>query len=343
MTLDALTTIVLLIALSLIAALWRVKEKNLTHIIFMVFCASVAVSKLHMLTADIVGNFKYLIAVGTAATCNGYWLLARALFRRKNPIQKQHLMLAGAVSALIILSQGSQFAGAVALISEGASNATRHVIREFTLLLSSSVLVLAAWEGLNGYSRANAEEKRLRQLFVVTLISAVAFSKTPVQLISDNPEARDYLISVITICVLINTFIVVMWRQRMQEALLAELANKDNDDDVALVANIRQLLIEQQLFLQPNLKVGDVAKALDLPEYRVSNAIREHLEVKNFNQLVNELRVEHAKSLLENPANKQWTVLVVGLESGFASVGPFTRAFKAFTGQTPNQYRQAAL
>jgi AraC-like DNA-binding protein len=33
-------------------------------------------------------------------------------------------------------------------------------------------------------------------------------------------------------------------------------------------------------------------------------------------------------------------VLVIGLESGFASVGPFTRAFKQFTGLTPNQYRQ---
>jgi AraC-like DNA-binding protein len=34
---------------------------------------------------------------------------------------------------------------------------------------------------------------------------------------------------------------------------------------------------------------------------------------------------------------------VVGLESGFASVGPFTRAFKAHTGFTPNQYRQNQL
>jgi AraC-like DNA-binding protein len=43
---------------------------------------------------------------------------------------------------------------------------------------------------------------------------------------------------------------------------------------------------------------------------------------------------------LADEDKQKWTVLVVGLESGFASVGPFTRAFKATTGLTPNQYRQ---
>ncbi|MFN6972415.1 MAG: AraC family transcriptional regulator [Rheinheimera sp.] len=32
--------------------------------------------------------------------------------------------------------------------------------------------------------------------------------------------------------------------------------------------------------------------------------------------------------------------MVVGLESGFASVGPFTRAFKATMGYTPHEFRQ---
>ncbi|MFK7864310.1 MAG: hypothetical protein AB8B95_08820 [Pseudohongiellaceae bacterium] len=44
-----------------------------------------------------------------------------------------------------------------------------------------------------------------------------------------------------------------------------------------------------------------------------------------------------------DPDKQKWPVLVVGLESGFASVGPFTRAIKAKTSFTPNQYRQKML
>ena len=116
-----------------------------------------------------------------------------------------------------------------------------------------------------------------------------------------------------------------------------------SSEERELAENVKTLLIEGKLYLQANLKVGDVAKALNLPEYRISKALRNHLNAKNFNQYVNELRISHAKDILAEPDKKQWPVLVVGLESGFASVGPFTRAFKAQTGFTPNQYRQDQL
>ena len=35
-------------------------------------------------------------------------------------------------------------------------------------------------------------------------------------------------------------------------------------------------------------------------------------------------------------------VLTIALDSGFQSLGPFNRAFKADTGMTPTEYRKAA-
>ena len=114
----------------------------------------------------------------------------------------------------------------------------------------------------------------------------------------------------------------------------------EESQDIELQDTIEQLLIGQKLYLQANLKVGDLAKQLDLPEYKVSRVLKEGFGARNFNQYINQLRVEHAKQLLSEPDKSHWPVLVIGLESGFASVGPFTRAFKQFTGLTPNQYRQ---
>jgi AraC-like DNA-binding protein len=52
------------------------------------------------------------------------------------------------------------------------------------------------------------------------------------------------------------------------------------------------------------------------------------------------MRIKHATKLLKDPKNTQWPILVIGLEIGFALVGPFTRAFKSICDMTPNQYRQ---
>ncbi len=52
------------------------------------------------------------------------------------------------------------------------------------------------------------------------------------------------------------------------------------------------------------------------------------------------MRIKHARTLLKDPENAQWPILEVGLESGFASVETFSRAFKSICDMTPNQYRQ---
>jgi AraC-like DNA-binding protein len=109
--------------------------------------------------------------------------------------------------------------------------------------------------------------------------------------------------------------------------------------DLALFAQLQQLLFNEKLYLQANLRLTDVAQLLQVPEYRVSRLIRSQFHASNFNHFINTFRIEHAKSLLTDPAKQHWPVLVVGLESGFASVGPFTRAFKTQTGDTPNEYR----
>ena len=53
-------------------------------------------------------------------------------------------------------------------------------------------------------------------------------------------------------------------------------------------------------------------------------------------------RVADAKAALSDPSQCEVPVLTIAMDSGFQSLGPFNRAFKADTGLTPTEYRRMA-
>ncbi|WP_394221309.1 helix-turn-helix domain-containing protein [Alteromonas gracilis] len=358
MELQSLQITVLLTCLGLMIAQILVKDKRATHILFAIFCGSVAMSLAKGLSGNVIGTYQYLIGMAACITCNGYWLLSRALFRKENAIKLPHLLFAGAIALLIMLNQGFLFASNSGFIQTNDTSMFKHVLRELTVLLSSSILVLSFWEGLRGFKHANNTEKAQRFLFLATFGGAVASSKVLQGLFIDTPMAKDFALASITFVVVASTQLQILWQDKTrnhdseaatsastkallhQQQIKPPLENTASLDESVLAEQIKTLLLNDALYLKANLKIADIAQKLGVPEYRVSNALRHNLKARNFNQHVNALRIQHAKKLLADEDKQKWTVLVVGLESGFASVGPFTRAFKAATGFTPNQYRQ---
>lgn len=59
---------------------------------------------------------------------------------------------------------------------------------------------------------------------------------------------------------------------------------------------------------------------------------------KNFNDFVNEYRISEVKDRLGKSDLDRMTLLGIALDSGFNSKATFNRAFKKYTGMTPNQY-----
>ena len=355
MALSNFYILTLCVCLGCLIAQLFVKQKKLPHILFAIFCGSVAMSLTQKVTGDAIGAYKYLIGLGTVATCNCYWLLSRSLFRQQNVIERHHLALAFAISLLIFINQGYLFASSSQIIASSSDSVFRHVLSEITVLLSSCVLVLSFWEGCRGFKTATKYDKVQRIVFLSTFGLAVGISKLTSFTLADNADAKEWVITAIILMVVVNTQLLLAWRvqykrtdsqPKPQASTLEEVHTQPEpvcDIDTTLAREITTLINEGSLYLQANLKVADIARSLDVPEYRVSRALKSQITDKNFNQYINSLRIEHAKSLLANPENQGWSVLVISLESGFASIGPFTRAFKAETGQTPNQFRQMHL
>ena len=123
---------------------------------------------------------------------------------------------------------------------------------------------------------------------------------------------------------------------------LAATMPEEEPADPALLATLERLMSVDRLYRQEGLTIGVLAGRLGLPEYRLRRAINRGLGYRNFNEYLNRHRLADAKQALADPSQVDVPILTIALDSGFQSLGPFNRAFKADTGMTPTEYRKAA-
>ncbi len=111
--------------------------------------------------------------------------------------------------------------------------------------------------------------------------------------------------------------------------------------DPALITSI-QSAMTVGIWREEGLTIGALAGKLAVPEHRLRRAINQGLGYRNFSSFINRARIEAACAALTDPAQMNATVLEIAYEVGFASVGPFNRAFRAEIGYSPTEYRRIA-
>lgn len=123
---------------------------------------------------------------------------------------------------------------------------------------------------------------------------------------------------------------------RKKKLLVTTVIKPDERDyNILLMERIRTLMEEERVFLNPELKISDVAEKLGIHRNMISNAINSQMNC-TFNQFVNSYRTEHAKALLRQQPDMKLSS--VAMESGFANEQTFFRTFKTSTGKTPREW-----
>jgi AraC-like DNA-binding protein len=117
----------------------------------------------------------------------------------------------------------------------------------------------------------------------------------------------------------------------------------ETDEERGLHRRLRALMQEERAYREGGLTVGILAARLGVPEYRLRRLINQRLGHRNFTSFANGYRLAEAMAALADPAQARVPVLTIALDAGFQSIGPFNRAFKAHTGQTPSEFRRAQL
>jgi putative ABC transport system permease protein len=93
-------------------------------------------------------------------------------------------------------------------------------------------------------------------------------------------------------------------------------------------------------FEDPDLSLASLAAKLGLHPHELSRIINTALK-KNFNDFINEYRVQAAASKMQDPALDHLTLLGVAYESGFNSQSTFNRIFKQITGKSPLEFKNS--
>jgi AraC-like DNA-binding protein len=94
---------------------------------------------------------------------------------------------------------------------------------------------------------------------------------------------------------------------------------------------------QTKAFRKAGYSIGDLSSELNFPAYQLSAFINQEY-TKNFNELVNEYRVDYlVRKSKSSDDFSQYTLEALGKEAGFNSRAAFIAAVKKVTGRTPSE------
>ena len=117
-----------------------------------------------------------------------------------------------------------------------------------------------------------------------------------------------------------------------------KIKSKISDDKKnEIIAELKKIILEEKLYLNPNIKIKNFAKRLHVPEKDLSIIINDSLG-KNFSSFINEYRIKEASRLL---LEQKIRINEIAFRVGFYSKSAFNSKFKEFVGSTPSEFRKS--
>ena len=137
---------------------------------------------------------------------------------------------------------------------------------------------------------------------------------------------------------------IIAWQTYLDASMLNPHFDKryrsvtlENVSEIELLKKLTYLFDQEKVFLNPDLRIGSLAKQMNTTPHILSKIVNDRLG-KGFTELVNEYRIEEAKKRLADPAFNRYSIMGIALDVGFASKSSFNKCFKKQSGQTPSQY-----
>ena len=290
-----------------------------------------------------LGLLEPVIALLALSVPFWLWLFARAVFEAAWP-RKAVVLVCAVVVAVV---WGVYLAGDS--VDERFSTATFMAIRILSLL----VVAHALWLTVRGRPDDLIERRRAFRLLFVGIISLEVAAVLAVEIVLVGTPAPPWLDLTNVSIIAIMTLGLAIPMLRLNAEFFEPEANRDSGMAQAGSAQLGAAesifhnklleLMDAGYYRETGLTIPVLAAKLGYPEHQLRRLINGHLGYPNFSAFLNSYRIDEAKARLADPEKARTPVLTIALDLGYASLGPFNRAFKATTGTTPTDYRRKTL
>ncbi|KMW60152.1 Transcriptional regulator, AraC family [Candidatus Rhodobacter oscarellae] len=215
------------------------------------------------------------------------------------------------------------------------------------LVLAILIYSHIIWVAVAGHSDDLVEERRRLRWVILVLASVEGILFAVVEL-QFAPGGAPLWVGVMQTSALVMLLMATMvWlfgrRSAARPAVLDESPHPPAAEPLSAkeqaVLTRLEAAMEAGAWQREGLTIGALAEELQTGEHRLRRVINQGLGHRNFAQFINGYRVRAAQEVLGDPARADRTVLEIAHAVGFASLGPFNRAFRDITGESPSEFR----
>jgi AraC-like DNA-binding protein len=141
-------------------------------------------------------------------------------------------------------------------------------------------------------------------------------------------------------------FLIVGFLLYKNPKFLSDLGGKylsstmSKDEMSIIVDRINSLFESEKIFLNRNLTLSQVSDKLEIPSHKISQTLSTLLKT-NFNEFLNDYRINHSVKLLTNPSYNHYKIEAIAIDSGFGNKVTFYRAFSRVYNETPASFRNS--
>jgi AraC-like DNA-binding protein len=274
-----------------------------------------------------------------------FWLFARGLFSDDFRLKGRHVAAIGATTAYGLWQQVVYAPAA----RQGLATPLEQVAAAGFELWVLALVLLTLNEAYRGLAVDLVERRRRVRILFVVAVSAFLAAAVVVQVYNLVQATETPRLLVTANLALITTAgLAAIWnlvQLRAASWLEPEPAVARPGELTALECRVLQLLRTEldgrHAYREEGLTIVALAERLGTREQVLRRVINQGLGYRNFSDFLHAFRIREACERLRRVEDARLPVLSIALGVGYGSIGPFNRAFKARTGMTPTQFRQA--
>jgi AraC-like DNA-binding protein len=278
-----------------------------------------------------------MLAIATPAV---FWLLTHHLFNDQIRVPRAFWLLVPIYLTLRLL--GLIFVAGPISASEPL---TRFVLGYLPQTIMLTLVLHACYMAIHGYSADLMQgRQRLRPIFALTMGSIILVIVASGYFAFMNETIRSIYFMAIFVATLVFNLRMFQLHSDFREFISPRLQTpleRDLDNREQLTyRRILDTLDRDAFYAQPGLTLRQLADALPMKEYRLREFINRKLNYRNFNQFINEYRLQHAIDRLERQGEEKVAISTIAWDLGYSSPSSFNKVFKDRFGMTPSEYRK---